>query len=372
MSICRQRRWSLTAALLCSAVLLAGCTEEEPIESYTVPRLSGGNESTDAEPERTIPGRLLAAVVRQGERVWFFTLRGPNGPVQSQIETFAEFVNSLRFSDGRPAWTLPEGWQETEEPRRSPMSIRFATIRVPTEGQTLELTVMPLPMQEDDFDAYLLQNVNRWRRQLALPPTTREALFANQEKEQEVRRIEVNGLPVTLVNLAGMMETGQKRRPPFAPFASSPDRDSPGRPLGGSEERSTSETPSFEVPEQWKPGRKSALRFAAFEVTEQGKRVEITVIPLPVSGLLANVNRWRRQVGLDEIANEDLKEEVRPIEFDGGTGQYVELTGPAGTILAVQVVRGGRAWFFKLQGDPELAEREKERFQQFVTSVRFQ
>ncbi len=38
---------------------------------------------------------------------------------------------------------------------------------------------------------------------------------------------------------------------------------------------------------------------------------------------------------------------------------------------AFLALRGETAWFFKLQGDPELAGRESENFARFVTSVEF-
>ena len=54
----------------------------------------------------------------------------------------------------------------------------------------------------------------------------------------------------------------------------------------------------------------------------------------------------------------------------------VELKGEKGdakqTILGVMTVRDKTAWFIKLHGDAAVAAAEKERFEEFVKSVRFE
>ena len=51
---------------------------------------------------------------------------------------------------------------------------------------------------------------------------------------------------------------------------------------------------------------------------------------------------------------------------------YVQLSGPSEAILGVVVVHEQTMWFVKLQGDPALAAREKERFESFAKSLRFE
>ncbi len=92
--------------------------------------------------------------------------------------------------------------------------------------------------------------------------------------------------------------------------------------------------------------------------------------------MLANVNRWRGQLNLDEVAASALAKLVKPISVGGAAGSYVQLTGPADakpqqTILGVIAPHGEQVWFIKLQGDAPLAERERERFEAFVKSIKF-
>ncbi len=107
-------------------------------------------------------------------------------------------------------------------------------------------------------------------------------------------------------------------------------------------------------------------------------KLEVTAIDLIARGndLLPNVNRWRGQIQLEEIDQAELDDSRRRIQLGDVEGDYVELVGPEGTeprqaILAVMALQDGKAWFFKLWGDAELAQREKDRFEQFVQSVRF-
>jgi hypothetical protein len=120
------------------------------------------------------------------------------------------------------------------------------------------------------------------------------------------------------------------------------------------------------------------MRKASFTVKDGSQELLITAIDLSARAgqLLPNVNRWRGQIQLDETTDEELKETATPFQVSGVDGHYVELLGPKDAerreaILGVVVMHEGKAWFFKMTGDAELALREKDRFQGFVKSVRF-
>jgi hypothetical protein len=71
-----------------------------------------------------------------------------------------------------------------------------------------------------------------------------------------------------------------------------------------------------------------------------------------------------------------LGQELVEVQVDDVEGHYVEMFGPAGAdshqaILGVIAPRQDRAWFIKLTGSPDLAAVEKERFLEFVASIRF-
>ena len=86
---------------------------------------------------------------------------------------------------------------------------------------------------------------------------------------------------------------------------------------------------------------------------------------------LSNVNRWRGQIGLEDVTQETINETSQELNVDGTTGRLFNLVSEEQTIVAVIVPMGGQSWFFKMMGDPTLAERELDNFEAFVTSVKF-
>jgi hypothetical protein len=135
--------------------------------------------------------------------------------------------------------------------------------------------------------------------------------------------------------------------------------------------------PAFRVPKGWKELKAAPLASARFQI-QDGDR-QATVVVLAAGGsLAANVNRWRGQLGLKALAEEDAVKALKPIKVDGIGGHRFDLTGPdvpdkeAQRIRAVIVTRGERMWFFKLMGPARLVENQVAAFDGFIDSVRFE
>jgi hypothetical protein len=93
---------------------------------------------------------------------------------------------------------------------------------------------------------------------------------------------------------------------------------------------------------------------------------------MPVMGtLLDNINRWRRQISLPPFSQDQLNGAVERLNIGGTTADFVELTGERETILGVVATAGDQAWYFKLKGDSDLAQKEKQRFREFATTFDF-
>mgnify|MGYP002390050355 CR=1 FL=1 len=133
----------------------------------------------------------------------------------------------------------------------------------------------------------------------------------------------------------------------------------------------------WDAPDGWMADEAGGMGRAAFHVAEGEQNVEINVLELAgsVEMLLPNVNRWRRQIQLAEIAQAELEKTVTPIQVAGMEGHYVELLGPEDAqprpaALRVVVSHEGKTWLFSMTGDADLVLREKERFLGFVRSAR--
>ena len=120
------------------------------------------------------------------------------------------------------------------------------------------------------------------------------------------------------------------------------------------------------------------MRFAAFALTEDEPPVTLTVIPLPSSPLLANVNRWEGELGLPPSDDAGLDKVVQHIDSDGGAHvDLVDLTGPESAdkprqrMLAALIENQGRTWFFKAVGPAETMGAQRDNFEKFLRSVKF-
>ena len=96
--------------------------------------------------------------------------------------------------------------------------------------------------------------------------------------------------------------------------------------------------PEWTVPEGWTQASGGGeMRFATLQTKSDGESLEATVIPLPSAEgdfdeyVLANINRWRNQLGLEAIGANDLPENTTRIALPEGNGEatLVNLAGEA-------------------------------------------
>lgn len=346
---------------LLATTWLLGCRPEEEITQYTIPKFESIQlppPAGKAAPKSARAERMLGAIVPHGAQTWFFKLSGTPERVAAQLEKFTHFLGTIQFTpNGNPQWQLPQGWRE-----EAGTGMRFATLIVDEQSPPLELTVIALPAAGGDFSEQLLANVNRWRGQLTLPPLSQDDLA----RETQTIRLS-GGQTVTWVDFTGTAKPDNM----MAPFASGTGLSRPSTPAPSAELPFNATPPSG-----WSPGRTSTLRKAAFVVPVPGaeRNVEITVVDLAreAGDRLANVNRWREQVGLQPIDATQLASIMQQIDLDGATADLVELEGTGGeTIVGAIVDRGERTWFFKLHGPSPAAVEQKAAFLDYLRSLRW-
>lgn len=137
------------------------------------------------------------------------------------------------------------------------------------------------------------------------------------------------------------------------------------------------DTPDWTVPESWEELAPTSIRKGNFRIVDGEKTVEITVTAFPgdVGGLEANVNRWRRQIGLPPEPLSTLSESIETIEVDGQPASYVDLLSvgtPNGIgIVGAVVPHGAKTWFVKMVGDPTLLQGQESELMSFLNSIQF-
>jgi hypothetical protein len=131
----------------------------------------------------------------------------------------------------------------------------------------------------------------------------------------------------------------------------------------------------WQAPAGWEAKAAGPMRKATYGVPGAGGACELSVTAFPgdVGGELANINRWRGQVGLAPLGAGDVEGSVSRVEANGLKFSIVELV-PAGEgsngILGAIVPFSGTTWFFKLTGPAPALRASKPGFLAFLHSVR--
>jgi len=114
---------------------------------------------------------------------------------------------------------------------------------------------------------------------------------------------------------------------------------------------------------------------------ELGDIMELTFSELQGDGggLVANVNRWRSQIGLHPQSEEMVLADLVSVDLgENGRGQFVgmtgshEMTGIPSRTIGLIVPQGRRTLFFKMTGPPELVESQREVLIEFAKVPRFE
>lgn len=100
---------------------------------------------------------------------------------------------------------------------------------------------------------------------------------------------------------------------------------------------------------------------------------EVTVVKLGGTGggELANVNRWRGQIGLGAIGATDLAAATAKVDSPIGAISLVDCVGADQKTLAGWLRRDGSTWFFKLTGPTAVVDAERAPFMSFLSSLEF-
>ena len=126
------------------------------------------------------------------------------------------------------------------------------------------------------------------------------------------------------------------------------------------------------APATWQELAPTSVRLGNFVVSGPGgKRAEVAVTSFPgsVGTELDNINRWRRELGLDPAQAGDTKSE--PVTVGGSEGKLYDFSGAQEQTLVASISHDGATWFFKMRGDKEVVAGARASFSTFLKSVQF-
>ena len=119
------------------------------------------------------------------------------------------------------------------------------------------------------------------------------------------------------------------------------------------------------------------MRKGSFAVRgDDGAEADLSIIAFPgaAGGDLANLNRWRGQVGLDPITADAVPRETTTLESNGLHFIVVDFAGRSANgptrLVGALAAAGGQTWFFKLMGPDALVAHTQPAFLDFLKTVR--
>ncbi|MGV3483814.1 MAG: hypothetical protein ACO1RT_05305 [Planctomycetaceae bacterium] len=364
----------LGVMLLLVAVVITGCNEKPTIRQYTIP---------GKMPEVLITNdRMLGAIIPQGSEVWFVKVVGPAEAIKAAEAEIREFTSQLQFTDKGPDLSkLPPGWNRGGEKQ-----MRFATLLVDTAEAQLDVSISQLP-RTDDWDEQVAMNVNRWRGQLKLPPSTEK--WAGGQPIDVAAKTDQQAIWVDLTGQTGAdssMLSMPSATPPFADTAQATDpSQSKSKNQNSSADNAVTQSEpkpdsgmTYDKPESWRPGKMSMMRLEAFNIGPEDETAELTIIEAG-GDLRGNVARWLGQVRGDSPTDEvvdKVMDSAETLKLSGREAKRYYLTGEDASAPAAQAIdativpmENGMSLFIKATGPPKTIQAEKERIGEFIRSL---
>jgi hypothetical protein len=306
-------------------------------------------------------------------------------------------VQSDNSQSGQPQmqFALPPGWQQVP-----PSEMRVASFTVTnTSGPSADVGIIPLPAAGQNE----LALVNMWRDEVQLPATNNPEsadipvagdtgklfefvsalpLLDGKYHQRILVAMVTRGPTSWFFKMTGEDAFVTSQKDVFLQFLQSVSfgETAPAPVAAGPATPDQNANSVWTVPAGWQSLPPSQFLLAQFLIQADGARAEVNVSELAGEGggLLANVNRWRGQLGLPPVAQEeDFSKMVDSLTVPGGQAEVVDMTGtnsktgqPA-RLVGVVLPQSGQTWFYKLMGDPQLVAAQKDTFIKFIQSARY-
>lgn len=258
-------------------------------------------------------------------------------------------------------------------------------------GQVADIGVVPLPVNGQEIEL-----VNMWREQLKLSPATNadsEAVAIGGASGKLYSLVSdaplVDGKSTARIMVAMLTRgdmswffkmtgadtavTGQRDN--FLAFLKSVSFETAAAATPVPAAEVPAGNPIWEVPTGWQVADPGPMLFAKFSIASGDAKADVNISQLARDGggMLANVNRWRGQLGLSQLDEAGLAQIVTM----SGPASIVDLsgvnskTGQPARLVGVVVPANGQTWFYKLMGDGVVVTAQKDAFLKFIQSAKY-
>lgn len=296
-------------------------------------------------------------------------------------------------------WTTPDGWTElaADSMRVGHFSVKAA------DNREAVVTIIPLA----GLAGGELDNVNRWRGQVGMAPVSEVDLMKLREPvaiagevgtmydlvgspadQQEATRILVARLVKEdtswFFKMTGAAAWVKEQKGVFTNFLQSMhwESDATPAPAAGStvsaaigEANLQPDSVAEALPASWTAVTPGMMQTAKYLIAgEGGLQAEVSVTKLAgeAGGLLANINRWRMQLGLSPVTASELSSITNQLAWADANAVVVDIANETNQtrLVTALVPRSDQTVFYKLTGNETVVDREKAAFLRFVQSAR--
>ena len=278
---------------------------------------------------------VVAYVIPSVSKQWFVKAMIYSGEEKQVTPLMKLLAKTLIIDENRLEacqFDLPKGWSEEKGG-----AMIYATLRHVNLKSRVTISTA---------SGSLLDNVNRWGHQLQLPP-----LEPNQMSSVAIP-MSINGRFAVVVSLVS--EKLKARRKSIRE---------------GKDIKENCYAFSYAYNPKWKNMGKSGMRVV--NLLASTCQVSAIALPKAYQQVTANVNRWRRQVGLSDLSAQAITDSKVAVSVNGKSASLWQIKGKAQTILITMVTFGEKVWFLKMIGPSAEVTAEKAAYFTFLNSIAF-
>ena len=170
----------------------------------------------------------------------------------------------------------------------------------------------------------------------------------------------------------GGMASGQAPAP--APMGNMPMGNMPPGQLPPPPRPTGSGVLKWTLPKGWTETQGTGMRFATLTPPGPGKaELSVVVLPGAAGGELANVNRWRGQIGLAPIDEKALGSARKVVKSKAGPVSLYDFTSEgqlqSRMVTGLLSTQDGNTWFLKLVGDADPVGKAKPDFMRLLEAL---
>jgi hypothetical protein len=129
------------------------------------------------------------------------------------------------------------------------------------------------------------------------------------------------------------------------------------------------------LPKGWTESGASGMRMATLKPAVEGEvDVSVVVLPGPVGGELAIVNRWRDQIGLSATDERGLASSRSSVQSKAGTVSVYDFSSEGAKrsrLIAALLLSDESIWFVKMLGEEAAVASARPKFMHLLESLRF-